>query len=180
MQLAFVLMKAHIILLSLAALGCFAGETNSITIKVRERDRDKDGKTDLRYETTYRDGKRVMFTQSQRNSNDVFVVTARSFWAAGEMVMSEVDEDGDGLFETMVIYHRGSKDMEVFTRQSDGSTKPASAEVLRRYKKMDEAFGEFWDKALDKDADPAKLENMIHETQKKIRDAGNEKTDEKM
>ena len=95
------------------------------------------------------------------------------------MVAIETDEDRDGFFERLVVYRSGTAEMEVFARQRDGSVQPVSGQTLQAFKKQNAAISEFWDKAFSKDADPDKLEDSIRETQKKVRDAEKEKTDEK-
>lgn len=95
------------------------------------------------------------------------------------MVAVESDEGGDGFFEQLATYRSGTEDMEVFTRQRDGTVQPVSAQTLAAFKKEHAAISEFWDNAFSKDADPNKLGDTIRKTQKKIRDAEKEKKDEK-
>jgi hypothetical protein len=95
------------------------------------------------------------------------------------MVAVECDEDGDGFLETLATYRSGTDDMEVFTRQREGTVQPVSAQALAAFKKQNAAISEFWDKTFSKDAALDKLENSIRETQKKLRDAEKEKRDEK-
>jgi ABC-type Fe3+-hydroxamate transport system substrate-binding protein len=97
----------------------------------------------------------------------------------GEMVMMEADEDGDGFFETTIVYRPSKSDMEVFTRSRDGSVTPVSAHTLAAYKKQHAAITELWDHAFDKDTDADKFIDRMQDTQRKIRDAEKEKKDEK-
>ncbi len=129
-------------------------------------------------ESVFRAGERVMVVWSRPNTQGVWEVTARAYYAAGQMVAIESDEDRDGFFESLVVYRSGT-DMEAFTRQRDGSVQPVSAQALAAFKKQNAAISEFWDKAVSKDADQEKLEDSIRETQKSIRDAEKEKRDEK-
>ncbi len=172
-------MKTLTPFLLLVAVVCGAQDTNDITRKIFERDRDKDGKPDVRMESVFRGGKRVMVAWSSPNTQGVWSLTSRAYYAAGDMVAIESDEDRDGFFERLVVYRSGTEDMEVFTRQRDGSVQPVDAQTLRAFKKQNAAISEFWDKAFSKDADPDKLEDSIRDTQKKIRDAETEKTNEK-
>ena len=93
--------------------------------------------------------------------------------------MTEIDEDGDGIFEIVAFYHPAKNDMEVFTRLTNGTIRAVSAQTLAAYKKQNAAMSEFWDKAFDRDTDTDKAMEMMKETQKKIRDAEKEKTDGK-
>jgi hypothetical protein len=169
-------MKLFAIFVLLVAVGCRAQDTNAITSKVFEQDRNKDGKPDVRVETFYRGGQKVMLFWSKPNAQGVMTVTSRSYFAGGEMVTTESDEDGDGVFETLAVYGSGTGDMEVFTRQRDGSVKPVSAPTLAAYKKQNAAMSEFWDKAFDKGTNTDKAMEMMTATQKKIQDAKKEKT----
>ncbi len=165
--------------LLLVTVACRAQDTNGITSKIFERDRDKDGKPDVRIETVYRGDKKVMLIWSKPNAQGVMTVTSRSYIAGGDLVSTESDEDGDGIFETIAVYRSGTSDMEVFTRQRDGSVKPVSARTLAVHKRQHAAISEFWDKAFDKGTDIDKAMEMMRETQQKIRDAEKEKTDGK-
>jgi hypothetical protein len=167
------------ILSLLVAFGCSAQDTNDITRKAFERDRDKDGKPDFRVESVFRGKERVMVVWSKPNAKGVWSATSRAYYAGGDMVAVESDEDGDGFFETLATYRSGTEDMEVFTRQRDGTVQPVSAQTLAAFKKQNAAISEFWDKTFSKDADPDKLEDSIRETQKKVRDAEREKRDDK-
>jgi hypothetical protein len=160
----------------LVAIACSAQETNDITRKILESDRDKDGKPDLRVESVFRGTQRAMVVWSKANSQGVWSVTSRAYYAGGHMVAVESDEDGDGFFEMLATFRLDTEDMEVFTRQRDGSVQPVSAQTLAAFKKQNVAISEFWDKAFSKDADPDKLEDAIRKTQKRIRDAEKEKT----
>lgn len=168
-------MKALTVFLLFIAVACRAQDTNGITRKIFERDRDKDGKPDFRVESVFRGKERVMKVWSKANPQGVWSVTSRAFYAGGDMVAIEADEDGDSFFETLATYRSVTEDMEVFTRQRDGTVQPVSAQTLAALKKQNAAISEFWDKAFSEAVDPDKLEDLVRETQKKIRDA--EKTD---
>lgn len=167
-----------IILLFVTAI-CRAQDTNDITRKVFERDRDKDGKPDFRVESLFRGKERIMVMWSKPNAQGVLSVTSRAYYAGGDMVAIESDEDGDGFFEQLTTYRSATEGMEVFTRLRDGTVQPVSAQTLAAFKKQNAAIAEFWDKAFGKDADPDKCDDMIRETQKKIRDAEKGKRDDK-
>lgn len=172
-------MRVLAIILLFVATGCHAQDTNGITSKVFEHDSDKAGKPDLRVETVYRDGTKVMLIWSKPDGQGVLKVTSRSYFAGGDMVTTESDEDRDGVFETIAVYRAGTTAMEVFTRQQDGSVAPVSRQTLAAYKKQNAAISTFWEKALGEGADVDKAMEMLTETQQKIQAAEKEKTDGK-
>jgi hypothetical protein len=172
-------MKLLIIILLFVATGCHAEETNGITSKVFERDSDKDGKPDLRVETVYRDGTKAMLIWSKPDAQGVLKVTSRSYFAGGDMVTTESDEDRDGVFETLAVYRVGTTDMEVFTRHRDGSVTPVSRQTLAAYKKQHAALDEFWEKAFDTNTSTDKAMELMEETRRKIQAAEKEKSDAK-
>jgi len=153
--------------------------TNDITTKVSELDRDKDGKPDSQTEQFFRDGKRVMVVLSKRNAQGVWVVGSRSYHVGGKTVLIEGDDDGDGLFETLIAYSSDSDDFEVFTREANGSVRPASTRVLEAHKKQSAAFAEFFQvMRASTNLDDQTIEERIRRTQKKVQDAAKEMTDE--
>jgi hypothetical protein len=170
-------MKVLAIILLFVATGCHAQDTNGITSKVFERDSDKDGKPDLRVETVYRDGTKVMLVWSKPDAQGVLKVTSRSYFAGGDMVATESDEDRDGLFETVAVYRAGTTDIEVFTRQLDGAVTPVSGRKLAAYKKQNAAIVDFFDQAFDKDTDTDKGMELMEQAQRKIQAAAKETVD---
>jgi hypothetical protein len=151
----------------------YADDTN-ITRKVFEK-KDKDGKVVSSYETIYRGKARVMLVIRRPNKDGVMIVTARSYLAGGELVLTESDEDHDGTLETLACYSPAKNEMEVFIRQPDGSVKPVSAKNLEAFKKQNAAVSQFWDKAFEKDTSGEELSKSIRATQKKIQNAEREK-----
>jgi hypothetical protein len=158
------------------ALDCRAQDTNDITRKTFEPDRDKDGKADFRVESVFRGGKRIMVVWSRPNTQKVWAITSRAYYAGGDMISVEGDEDRDGFFERLVVYRSGTEEIEVFTRQLDGSVEPVSSQTLKAYKKQHAAISDLAEGIFNKDIDSDKL---VRETQKKLRDAEKEKKDEK-
>ena len=166
-------MKTFITFLLFCAFTVCAQDT---TNKVNER-RNPDGTLRWRIETTSRGKTPILRVHQTFKAGKT--TTTRSYMVGGEMVMMEADEDGDSLFETTIVYHPPKSDMEVFTRERDGSVSPVSAQTLAAYKKQHAAITELWDKAFDKDMDADKFIDRMQETQRKIRDAEKEKKDEK-
>ena len=149
--------------------------TSDITTRVFERDRDNDGKPDFRMETFYRGDQEVMRVFSRPKAEGVMTIDSRSFLVDGSMVLTEGDENGDGIFETILARHPETKAFEVFTRKADGTMQPASVRVVEAYKKQMSAVDEFFVEALGKDANPDKFEELMRAAQKKIQDAEKEK-----
>ena len=166
-------MNTFITLLLFCALTACAQDTTS---KVNEK-RNPDGTLRWRIETTSRGKTPILRVHQTFKAGKK--TTTRSYMVGGEMVMMEADEDGDGVFEMMIVYHPPKGDMEVFTRTRDGSVIPVSAQTLAAYKKQHAAITELWDKAFDKDMDADKFIDRMQDTQRKIRDAEKEKKDEK-
>lgn len=169
-------MKTFFSLLLFAALAAHAEDASDITTKVSER-RNKDGSLRWRIETTSRGKTPVL--QVYQSSKGGVTGTTRSYMAGGEVVMMETDEDGDGVFETIIAYRPQNTGMEVFTRQRDGSVRPVSAQAHAAYKEKLAAITGLWDKALDKDMDKEKFVESVRQTQQKIRDAEKGKIDAK-
>ena len=162
-------MKTVITFLLFCALGVAAEDTTS---KVNEK-RNPDGSLRWRIETTSRGKTPILRIHQTFKASKT--ITTRSYMVGGEMVMMEADEDGDGVFETMIVYRPPTSNMEVFTRKQDGSVSPVSAQTLAAYKKQHAAIAEFWDKAFDKDMDADNFIDRMQDTQRKIRDAEKEK-----
>jgi hypothetical protein len=94
--------------------------------------------------------------------------------------MMESDDHKSGKLDTVVVYNPGKDDMEVFTRQADGSVKPVSARTLQAYKQQNAAVSDFVRTTLTgTNMSDAELSERIQETQQKIQDAEKQKTDSK-
>jgi hypothetical protein len=86
-------------------------------------------------ETSYRGKKKVMFVWGSPAGNGKTNLSY-SYFADGELLLNDVDNDGDGFFEEVAIFMTKTDDMEIFTREKDGSVKPVSTEKLRLIKKV--------------------------------------------
>jgi outer membrane lipoprotein-sorting protein len=172
-------MRTFVIILLFVAIGCYAGDTSDITSKVFEK-KDKDGKISFRMVTTCRGKTKVMMEVFRPNAQGVLAISARSYLAGGDLVTTESDEHKSGKFDTVAVYHPGTDEMEVFTRQADGSVKPASTQTLQAYKKQNAAVSDFigtmW---TNTNASDEEISERIQATQKKIQDVEKQKTDGK-
>lgn len=88
-------MKLIVALFLFTFIGCKAQETNGITTKVFERDRNKDGKIDLRIETVSR-GKTVIL-RIHTTVREGITNISRVYFSGGEIVVMETDETADGF-----------------------------------------------------------------------------------
>lgn len=167
-------MRTYIACLLFAGLVACAQDSSEITTKVRER-HNTDGTLRWRIETKLR-GKTPVLEVYQSNKGGV-TGTTRSYMVGGEVVMMEADEEGDGFFETIIVYRK--PDLEAFKRQRDGSVVPVSGPELATYKKQHAAITEQWGKAFDEGMDGEKFVEGVRETQQKIREAGEGRTDAK-
>ncbi len=157
-------MRYLLMILLAVTTGCNGQETNGITKKVIEHDKNKDGKPDIRIETVFRHGERIMVSWSKPDAKGDLRVSSRSYFVGGDMVTTESDDDKDGIFKTFVVYRAGSKEIEVFSRQRDGLVAPVSGQSLAAYKKQLAAINEFWDKALDTNTSIDKSMQLMEET----------------
>ena len=138
---------------------CVTTTTNiagDITTKVTER-RDKDGKVDVRIESVFRGKKKILGILHRRNAQGA-MTTSRGYKVGGDLIMVESDEDGDGVFETVVLHTPDMSDIEVFRRQADGLVKPVGTAELEVIKKMyalqsdvGQVMGEYIDGKIDDD-----------------------------
>ncbi len=166
-------MKTVVALLLVCSITILAED---LTTKLNER-RNPDGTLRWRLETISRGGKPVLRIHQSLKTGKT--TTTRSFMVGGDVMMMETDEDGDGRFETVIVYHPPKNDLEVFAKAQDGSVKPVSSKTLAAYKKQHFAISEFFDSAFDKDMDADKFSEKVQETQRKIRGAEKEMKDEK-
>lgn len=173
-----VVRMAATILLSTAAF-CHAQQTNGVRSKIYEPDADKDGKADFRVETISRDGTKVMVIWSRPNVQGVLKVTSRSYLAGGELVMTESDEDKDGVLETVAIFRPGTSDLEVFIRKDDGAIEPADEKLLDLIKRQVGAVSNVVEKTLGQGADADSAMKLFRETRKELQALEAEKADAK-
>jgi len=95
----------------------------------------------------------------------------RSYLVSGEIFTTEEDKDGDGFFETMIVFDPSKKELEVFLPQKDGSTVVAPAAVKASYQKIFRAVDEFnriWEAPVHEKT----FEKVMIETKEGIDSAG--------
>jgi len=154
---------------------CSNDENSPLVKRTFERDRDSDGKIDLRVETHAR-GEVTVFRKIERRLKAGALSATRSYFVSGKTIVIEEDNDGDGLFETVVVFGATRNGLEIFFRLRDGTTAVAPSEVKETYLKMLSAVEGFWDKAevaelWDKAlsvGDKKAAEVLMEQTQEKI------------
>ena len=92
--------------------------------------------------------------------------------------MTESDEHNSGRFDTIAVYRSGTDDMEVFSREEDGSVKPLSTQTLSAYKQQSAAFSNFFSE-MPTNASDSDILKRFQQTRQKIQDAEKQKTDGK-
>lgn len=155
---------------------CLADPTSDLKTHVWESaDKDKDGKPDTRLETITRSNTRILGVMTRTQGG--VTTMSHEFRVGGEIVMIESDEDGNGSYETIIIYNPPKEDLEAFTRKPDGTVTPVDAKTLAAFKEQHAAISKFWDEALGEKADPAKFPDAAaQELQKKLKDGEAQKT----
>jgi len=170
-------MRILVIISLFVAIGCYAGDTSDITSKVFEKT-NTDGTVSFRMVTTYRGKEKVMMEMFRPDAQGVLAITSRSYLAGGDLVMTESDEHKSGRFDTFAVYGPGTDDMEVFTREADGSVKPVSTRTLSAYKQQTAAVSDFFS-GLPTNASDAEISKRLEETRQKIQNAEKQKTGDK-
>lgn len=170
-------MRTLVIILLFVAIGCYAGDTSDITSKAFNKT-NQDGTVSFRMVTSYRGKEKVMMETFRPNAHGVLAITSRSYLVGGDLVMTESDEHKCGRFDTIAVYHPGTEDMEVFTRNADSSVKPVSTRTLSAYKQQAAAASDFF-RDLPTNASDAQISERLQETRQKIQDAEKQKTDGK-
>ena len=179
-----IFMKTFIILFLFCAsvYGADTTTTNvvgDITTKVAERTT-PDGKPEFRVETVYRGKAKILQILSRPNKQGTLAVVSRSYLVDGDLVMSESDEDGNGVFTHIALYHPGTTDFEMFRRQPDGSVKPVSTQAIEATKKQVAVVNESMRELIEKkDVTDQEISNSLQQTRQKVQDLEKEKTDDK-
>src|SRR6266481_1308414 len=122
-----------------------------ITTKVFDHDYDG-GKRHCHTEVFYRRGNAHHILMIIRTTEAGVTKTERGY-TVGDIIVTEVDSDGDGMYETLLIKNTKTNDLEVFSRRTDGTVWPVDAKTLALTKQQDSDMKKFWDKAFDKDTD---------------------------
>jgi|GEM_PF-5320246 len=84
---------------------------------------------------------------------------------------AEVDEDGDGFFEMVVVYREDPKDVNAFVRERDGSVRPAELKVVEMLRKQDAVLSEFWSRTMK---GPENFEEAMRGAREKMKEIAEE------
>ena len=177
-------MKTPVILflLCVSVYGADTTTTNvvgDITTKISERT-DKDGKPVARVETVYRAKTKVLQISSIPNKQGKLAVFSRGYFVDGKLVMSEGNDEGNGEFTHITVYHPGTDGFEMFRRQLDGSVKPVSTQTLEVTKKRGAVIADAMRKDFEKkDMTDQEIGDSLLQTRQKLQDLEKEKKDDK-
>lgn len=89
------------------------------------------GQIDHVFIKLFRDGKMTFASTFNKPAKN----TIRSYYHDGKMAVSEGDEDGDGFFETMILFDAKEQPVEAFSKSKDGTVTQFSKEKLVELKK---------------------------------------------
>lgn len=90
-----------------------------------------DGRIDVVFTKLFRDGEMTYASTFNRAAKN----TIRSYYHQDKMVTEEGDEDGDGFFETMILFDAKEQPVEAFSKSKDGTVTQFSKEKLVELKK---------------------------------------------
>jgi len=171
---------AFLLLFCAAAHGADTVRTNvvgDITTKISERT-DKDGKPRLHIETSYQGKKRILQVMIRADTQGKMTLASRAYCAGGKTVMVEADDNGDGTFEHIEVLLPGTDDFEMFTREPDGSLKPASTKEIELTKKeeavVNKSMERLFQKSAISDEDAGKI---LEENWRKLQDLQKQEND---
>ena len=163
------------------AFGADTTTTNvvgDITTKISERTA-KDGKQEVRIETVYRGKTKILQTLSRQSKEGTLAIVSRDYFVGGDLVMVESDENGDGVFEHILLHHPGTADLEMFKRQPDGSVKPVSTQTIEATKKQSAVINDSMRRLIEKsDVSDQDISNSLQQTRQKVQDLEKEKKDD--
>lgn len=120
-----------------------------------EADADGDGKTDMTYVKVFHNGKMVFFESWDKKSNQ----NARMYCRAGKDLVAEVDENNDGIFDLIILFDETGDVRTVLNRSAAGKIEFAADERATTVKEsfgLSGAFAEAVKELRPKDAKPGK------------------------
>lgn len=88
------------------------------------------GQIDYLFVKLFRDGQMIFASTFYKSANR----TIRSYYHAGNMVVEEGDEDGDGFFETIILFGTNGGPVEAFHKSKDGSVTSFGPDELTKLK----------------------------------------------
>lgn len=107
-----------------------------------EEQRTGDKPLDARYTRYYRDGQEVLFEYWDSRSKE----TVRYFTEDKRTVMAELDKDGDGIFEWVVLFGKDEKVSTVFRRIAGGKMELLTGDALDKFKQGSDTAKELFER----------------------------------
>jgi hypothetical protein len=106
--------------------------TDKVLIAQKEEVSVKDnGQIDYVFVKLFRSGEMTYSSTVYKLENR----TIRSYYNHGKMVVEEGDEDGDGFFETMILFDAKEQPVEAFSKSRDGTVTQFNQEKLAELKR---------------------------------------------
>ena len=111
---------------------------------VKRSERKEDGKVVRKTESFFRNGKQILLTVKTLDKQGRWRAS-RSYEIDKYTSVTESDEDGDGHFEALIIFHGKGKSLEAFERLKNGDVLPFSPEKLKALRAQYAQLGEFFE-----------------------------------
>ena len=96
------------------------------------------GRIDYMFVKLFRDGEMTYSSTFYKSENR----TIRSYYHQGKMAVEEGDEDGDGFFETMILFDAKEQPVQAFSKNKDGTVAQFTNGKLAELKKSFAKFQE--------------------------------------
>lgn len=109
-----------------------------LVTKTQEVSARDDGKINVVFRKLFRDGEMIYACTSYKAEKR----TIRSYYLQGKMVMEEGDQDGDGFFETMILFGAKEQPVEAFSKNRDGTVTQFTSEKLAELRRSFSKFQE--------------------------------------
>ena len=104
----------------------------------RKRTVKENGRIDYMFVKLFRDGEMTYSSTFYKSENR----TIRSYYHQGKMAVEEGDEDGDGFFETMILFDAKEQPVQAFSKNKDGTVAQFTNGKLAELKKSFAKFQE--------------------------------------
>lgn len=101
-----------------------------LTAKREEVSLRDDGRINFVFVKLFRDGEMIYASTFDKDKNR----TVRSYYHKGKMLAMEGDEDGDNVFETLILFNLDEEPVEAYERNKDGTVTQFSKERLSALK----------------------------------------------
>jgi hypothetical protein len=107
-----------------------------------EEKRTGDKPVEAKYTHYYQGGQEVLFECWESKSKE----TSRYFMVEKRLVMAELDRDGDGLFEWVVLFGKDEKVSTVFRRTTDGKIELLDGDAFDKFKHASDTAKELFER----------------------------------